>query len=149
MPLLARMVASPLIVDVRAKDDYLAKPRLIPGALRGDPDHVDGWARNLPRTRSIAVYCKAGHRIGRSVADELVAMGYPASFLEGGLEEWMRAGRATLRARPELDAPGGSRWVTRERPKIDRLACPWLVRRFIDPDAQFLAWMAACRRHRF
>jgi len=31
-----------------------------------------------------------------------------------------------------------SRWVTRERPKIDRIACPWLIRRFIDPHAQFL-----------
>lgn len=31
-----------------------------------------------------------------------------------------------------------TRWVTRERPKIDRIACPWLIRRFIDPDAQFL-----------
>ena len=30
------------------------------------------------------------------------------------------------------------RWVTRERPKIDRIACPWLIRRFIDPDAEFL-----------
>ena len=30
------------------------------------------------------------------------------------------------------------RWVTRERPKIDRLACPWLIRRFIDPEAQIL-----------
>jgi hypothetical protein len=30
------------------------------------------------------------------------------------------------------------RWVTRERPKIDRLACPWLIRRFVDPDAEFL-----------
>jgi hypothetical protein len=30
------------------------------------------------------------------------------------------------------------KWVTRERPKIDRLACPWLVRRFVDPDAEFL-----------
>jgi hypothetical protein len=30
------------------------------------------------------------------------------------------------------------KWVTRERPKIDRIACPWLIRRFIDPDAQFL-----------
>jgi hypothetical protein len=28
------------------------------------------------------------------------------------------------------------KWVTRERPKIDRLACPWLIRRFIDPDAE-------------
>lgn len=30
-----------------------------------------------------------------------------------------------------------SRWITRERPKIDRIACPWLIRRFIDPDATF------------
>lgn len=29
-------------------------------------------------------------------------------------------------------------WVTRERPKIDRIACPWLIRRFIDPEAKFL-----------
>jgi hypothetical protein len=31
-----------------------------------------------------------------------------------------------------------STWVTRERPKIDRIACPWLIRRFIDPRAEFL-----------
>ena len=30
------------------------------------------------------------------------------------------------------------RWVTRERPKTDRIACPWLIRKFIDPDAEFL-----------
>ena len=35
------------------------------------------------------------------------------------------------------------KWVTRERPKIDRIACPWLIRRFIDPDAQFLYVAAA------
>ena len=29
-------------------------------------------------------------------------------------------------------------WVTRERPKIDRLACPWLIRRFVDPEADIL-----------
>lgn len=29
-------------------------------------------------------------------------------------------------------------WITRERPKIDRIACPWLVARFIDPQAEFL-----------
>jgi hypothetical protein len=31
-----------------------------------------------------------------------------------------------------------TKWVTRERPKIDRIACPWLIRRFVDPDAEFL-----------
>jgi AraC-like DNA-binding protein len=30
------------------------------------------------------------------------------------------------------------KWITRERPKIDRLACPWLISRFIDPEAEFL-----------
>lgn len=29
-------------------------------------------------------------------------------------------------------------WITRERPRIDRIACPWLIRRFIDPDAQIV-----------
>jgi hypothetical protein len=29
-------------------------------------------------------------------------------------------------------------WVTRERPKVDRVACPWLIKRFVDPDAEFL-----------
>jgi hypothetical protein len=29
-------------------------------------------------------------------------------------------------------------WVTRERPKTDRIACPWLIKKFIDPDAEFL-----------
>ena len=30
------------------------------------------------------------------------------------------------------------KWVTRARPKVDRIACPWLIRRFIDPEAEFL-----------
>ena len=45
----------------------------------------------------------------------------------------------SVRKRPDLGVTGESvsRWVTRARPKIDRIACPWLVRRFIDPRAQF------------
>ena len=30
------------------------------------------------------------------------------------------------------------KWVTRERPKIDRIACPWLIKRFVDPEAEFI-----------
>ncbi len=30
------------------------------------------------------------------------------------------------------------KWVTRMRPKVDRVACPWLIRRFVDPEAEFL-----------
>ncbi|MVT08566.1 chromate resistance protein ChrB domain-containing protein [Chitinophaga tropicalis] len=35
------------------------------------------------------------------------------------------------------------KWITRERPKIDRIACPWLIRRFIDPDAEIIFAPAA------
>src|SRR5882757_3655972 len=48
----------------------------------------------------------------------------------------------TPAVRQELDrlfaARRPSKWVTRERPKIDRIACPWLILRFIDPKAEFL-----------
>jgi hypothetical protein len=40
-------------------------------------------------------------------------------------------GRFSMPAKP-------SKWVTRARPKIDRIACPWLIRRFVDPSAEFL-----------
>src|SRR5689334_1812449 len=30
------------------------------------------------------------------------------------------------------------KWITRERPKIDRIACPWLIKRFVDKDAEFI-----------
>lgn len=46
------------------------------------------------------------------------------------------------KTKSELDKLFGPRrptkWVTRERPKIDRIACPWLILRFIDPKAEFL-----------
>ena len=45
---------------------------------------------------------------------------------------------ATLLASLGFPPGTASRWVTRERPKIDRIACPWLIRHFIDPRAQFL-----------
>ncbi|MGZ5205254.1 MAG: chromate resistance protein ChrB domain-containing protein [Caldimonas sp.] len=35
------------------------------------------------------------------------------------------------------------KWITRERPKIDRIACPWLIARFIDKEAEFLYVPAA------
>ena len=39
---------------------------------------------------------------------------------------------------PARDPRGRTVWVTRSRPKIDRIACPWLIRRFVDPAAVFL-----------
>jgi rhodanese-related sulfurtransferase len=129
--------SSPVIMDVRREEDAGAHPRMLPGARRGDPKHIAQWAKNLPRTRPVAVYCVHGRGVSQGAAETLSALGFEASYLEGGIAAWESTGYATVRMRAELNSPGGSRWVTRERPKIDRLACPWLVRRFIDADALF------------
>lgn len=129
--------AAPTIIDVREEEAYRAQPRLLPGARRGHPDQIAQWAKSLPRARPIALYCAHGRQVSQSAAQTLAALGYHAAYIEGGIAHWIDAGHPTMRLRGEFNVPGGSRWVTRERPKIDRLACPWLVRRFIDPDALF------------
>ena len=80
------------------------------------------------------MYCVHGHEVSQNAAKAL-----GARFLEGGIEAWREAG-GELALKPQ-DSP--TRWVTRERPKIDRIACPWLIRRFVDADAQFLYVPAA------
>ncbi|HYM36641.1 MAG TPA: chromate resistance protein ChrB domain-containing protein, partial [Steroidobacteraceae bacterium] len=129
--------SAPLLLDVRSEKDFLAEPKLIPGARRVDMTQPDTWRQSLPSTRSIVAYCAHGGELSRDAAERLAASGCQAMYLNGGFESWMKDKRATVRARDDLHTPGRSRWVTRERPKIDRLACPWLVRRFIDPDALF------------
>ena len=63
-----------------------------------------------------------------------------AETLEGGFEAWKTAGAPLVPAArlPARDAQGRTLWVTRSRPKVDRIACPWLIRRFVDPAAVFL-----------
>jgi rhodanese-related sulfurtransferase len=125
------------IVDLRSDADCAAQPRIIPGAVRRDARQIRDWLDTLPDTSLPIVYATRSDGVGATVTDELRSFGYSARQLEGDLEAWMAAGYATVRIRRDIKAPGGSRWITRERPKIDRLACPWLIRRFIDPEAQF------------
>lgn len=126
--------SAPLLIDVRKHDAFCASADMLPGALRRDPSQVDGWAGTLPVASAVRVYCVHGHEVSQGVASALRAQGIDASFLEGGIEAWRVAGWPV-----QTKAPGRStRWVTRERPKIDRIACPWLIRRFIDAQAQFL-----------
>lgn len=129
--------SAPLVLDVRREPAYQSDPRLLASARRPAGDLADfARARAAPGARVVA-YCVHGHEVSRDAAATLKREGFDAAFLEGGLEAWTAAGLPTVRARPEWNVPGGSRWVTRERPKVDRVACPWLVRRFIDPEARF------------
>jgi rhodanese-related sulfurtransferase len=119
----------PLVIDVRRNERFRDSPYVIQGALHRDPATVEQWKRTLPAAASVVVYCVHGHEVSQGVARAL-----GARYLEGGIEHW-KAGGGELFAKP---AGAATRWVTRERPKIDRIACPWLIRRFVDPDAEFL-----------
>jgi rhodanese-related sulfurtransferase len=123
-----RSSTPPLVIDVRRNARFLESPYFIKGALRRDPERLEEWKRALPNA-DIVVYCVHGHEVSQNAAKAL-----GARYLEGGIEHWREEGGETI-AKP-VGAP--TRWVTRERPKIDRIACPWLIRRFIDADAKFL-----------
>ena len=128
----------PLVIDVRRRERFLEARDLIRGALRRDPERVAEWAKTLPRAASVVVYCVHGHEVSQNVAKAL-----GGRYLEGGIEAWRENG-GELFKKPK---DSSSRWVTRERPKIDRIACPWLVKRFVDPEAEFLYVPAADVRH--
>jgi rhodanese-related sulfurtransferase len=124
-----RSAEPPIVIDVRRQERFLDSTYLLQGALRRNPDAVEKWRRTLPAAANVIVYCVHGHEVSQNTAKAL-----GARYLEGGIEGWREAGG-------ELDTkPRGAstRWVTRERPKIDRIACPWLVHRFVDQDAQFV-----------
>lgn len=124
----------PLVIDVRKASAFLAAPDLVRGALRRDPARVAEWSASLPAASGVVVYCVHGHEVSQGTAQALRAAGIDAAYVEGGIESWRSAGGELMR-KPE-GAP--TRWITRARPKIDRIACPWLIRRFIDANAEFL-----------
>ena len=125
---------SPLLFDVRQTASFEADDTVIVGALRRDPEPVATWERGLSRQRSVVVYCVLGHEVSQRVAASLRAHDINARYLEGGITGWAELGLPRRRKIPTSEQG----WITRERPKIDRIACPWLIRRYIDPEAAFL-----------
>jgi hypothetical protein len=88
----------------------------------------------LPTGRAVVAYCGHGREASQDVTALLNAAGIKAAYLEGGISAW---NAKKLPTRRKLDA-GEKDWVTREHPKIDRIACPWLISRFINPNARFI-----------
>jgi rhodanese-related sulfurtransferase len=139
---LVRLVGTPncpAIIDVRTDEDAEAFPFLIPSAARRKFAYVEGWAAELVG-RSAVIACREGGGISAGVAAWLRAAGVEAETLEGGVEAWSQAGHPLVpeAALPPRDELGRTLWVSRARPKVDRIACPWLIRRFVDRDATFL-----------
>ena len=146
---------APLLLDVRREGKFLESPYLIAGARRCAPEDVATLAAAqyvLNPLRELIVYCVYGHNVSADVVATLRAAGLNASKLAGGMEggqegvdaphdvaSWRANRPLTVIKRADLGVTGEqpSRWVTRARPKIDRIACPWLIRRWIDPRAEF------------
>jgi rhodanese-related sulfurtransferase len=142
---------APLLLDVRREAKFRESPQLLAGARYCAPEDVAAFAASQP-PREVVAYCVYGHNVSADAVATLRAAGWNAYALAGGIvggedgvdtpqdiAQW-RAQRPPMMAkRPDWGVTGeqASRWITRERPKIDRIACPWLVRRFIDPRAEF------------
>src|SRR5215213_4483202 len=131
--------SAPAIIDVQTEEDFAADPRLIPGAVRRAHSTVAGWASEF-RGRSAVVTCQKGAKLSQGVAAWLRNEGVPAESLDGGALAWAEAGLPMVPEEklPARDGKGRTIWVTRARPKVDRIACPWLIRRFVDPGAVIL-----------
>ena len=123
----------PAIIDVRD-----AQPTLIPSSRPFPADAVEGWAKDVDGPSVIV--CQGGKSRSAGVAAWLRANGLDSEILEGGFDAWTAAGFPVVDAAklPPRDSERRTRWVTRARPKVDRIACPWLIRRFVDPGAVFL-----------
>ncbi|MEJ1161833.1 sulfurtransferase/chromate resistance protein [Prosthecomicrobium sp. N25] len=139
---LARLVGlptAPVILDVRTHDAFDEDPRLIPAARRIGHEAARDRAAEFAG-REVVVVCLHGRKLSHGVAAWLRHAGAEAVVLEGGFAAWAAAKLPLVPVArvPAADAQGRTVWVTRARPKIDRIACPWLIRRFVDPRAVFL-----------
>lgn len=139
---LARLIGTPkmpALIDVRIDEDFAADPRLIPGAMRRSHRDVQDWGPRLSGQSAIVI-CHKGLKLSEGTAAWLRQSGVAAETLEGGHLGWVESQKPAVPADkiPKRDNRGRTVWVTRERPKIDRIACPWLIQRFIDPSAVFL-----------
>jgi len=139
---LSRLIAlpgAPALVDVRSDEEFKADPRFVPAAQRQSSLNVERWSLRYPG-QSIVVLCQTGKASSQAVAARLRHEGLDAQTLEGGYEAWRKDRQLLLRTAkiPQRDTEGRTVWVTRARPKVVRVACPWLIYRFIDPRAVVL-----------
>lgn len=129
----------PRLIDVRQPEAVRSDPRLLPTARNLDAGAIEAWGSNY-RGQRVVVYCSDGGALSRGAAAWLRDDGARAETLTDGMSAWVEAKQPLVRPEhlPARDTQGRTVWVTRVRPKIVRIACPWLIRRFIDPAARFL-----------
>lgn len=139
---LSRLIGTPhapVIIDVRIEEDFNAAPQILPTAVRCSHTNIASIIPTLDNER-VVIYCQKGKKIAQGAGAILRARGINAETLQGGFVAWHADNQplVPVKAIQNTNDLNGSVWVSKHRPKIDRIACPWLIRRFIDPKAQFL-----------
>jgi rhodanese-related sulfurtransferase len=133
-----------VILEIRREALRASDPRLLPGARRLVEADLSSTAFERLATelagQSVVVVCAEEHGRSQDTAAWLRHLRVAAEYLEGGQASWEAAGPPVINPSriTAQDDQGRSLWVTRSRPKIDRVACPWFICRFVDPRAVFL-----------
>ena len=127
------------IFDVRRAEAYAGSAHVLPTARWREHTLADDWSRSLRPDADIVVYCVHGHQVSQLRLPRCAKRAPERAVLKGGFDAWRSSGAPVIAkaALPGRDELVPSRWVTRVHPKIDRIACPWLIRRFIDREAKF------------
>jgi rhodanese-related sulfurtransferase len=138
---LSRLIGTPecpSIIDVCIDDDFNNDPHLIPSSRRYPFTEIQDLAHELQGGKAVII-CHKGLKLSQGAAALLRYHDVACEFMQGGISAWKNAGLPLIPAKKiPLQPDGSTLWVTRHRPKIDRIACPWLIRRFVDPRAKFL-----------
>ncbi|MDJ0607762.1 MAG: rhodanese-like domain-containing protein [Kiloniellales bacterium] len=138
-------MAAPVIFDVRRREAFEADGERLPAARWRNHQEAETWSAALPPGGDVLVYCVHGHQVSQSAAALLRAEGLHARVLRGGIEAWRNAGGPVIRNGGDTASERceGSRWTLSLEPGAQELACFWLVRRFLDPNARALSLEAA------
>ena len=83
------------LLDVRRDIKRAAEADELSGTVWRNPAHWLDWKDNIASGAPVVVYCAFGHELSQAMAACLRALGHDARHLEGGIEEWRKAGQAT------------------------------------------------------
>lgn len=127
---------APVVIDVRRRESYENCDWVIASSRWRDHLQTKQWASEFPAGTDVVVYCVHGQQVSQSSMAVLRALGHDAKFLVAGIEGFIESGGLVVARRSEFDRVAApSRWVTHGQATAGRLACTWLIRRFVDPDA--------------
>ena len=82
------------ILDARPRHHMSRNIDLMAGAMWRDPDRVEEWIGELSPDKPVVVYCSYGFHVGCNVTKTLIARGFDARYVRGGVSAWYAAGGA-------------------------------------------------------